>query len=309
MLPMLSAKMVGEPVDERAFEARLRGAVVDVVREQVAHGLDVINDGEVGKAGFILYAEERLAGFERREATGDEVSLARARHYLAGSREFLAFPEYYGAELEAGGDGAGRRARPLVCPGPLTHPGPAQLQRDIENFRAALRVVRVEEAFIPAITPNQIAYRRPNDYYRTDEEYEAAIADALREEYRAIVDAGFLLQVDDPQLLTHYMRSPELSIEEYRGWAEQHVELLNHALRGIPRERVRFHTCYSVAFGPRVHDLELKHVVDIILKIRVGAHSFEAANPRHEHEWKDWRTAKLPEDTILIPGVITHASV
>ena len=308
LLPMLSAKMVGEPIDEPAFEARLRGAVMDIVREQAAHGVDIVNDGEVGKAGFILYAEERLGGFERREATGDAAALARARHYLAGSREFQAFPEYYQAELDAAGGGPSRTPRHLVCTGPITYRGQAQLQRDLENFRAALREVDAAEAFVPAVSPNQIAYRRPNHYYATDAEYEAAIADALHEEYQAIVDAGFVLQVDDPQLVTHWMRCPELSLVDYRRWAEAHVELLNHTLRGLPRDRVRFHTCYSVAFGPRVHDLELRHVIDIILKINAGAHSFEAANPRHEHEWKDWAAADLPDDTILIPGVITQAS-
>src|SRR5579883_132471 len=309
MLPMLSAKMVGDPIDERAFEARLRGAVVDIVRQQVEHGLDVINDGEVGKPGFILYAEERLGGFERREVAGDAGAVARARHYLAGSRELLAFPEYYQPELEAAGAGPGRAPRQLVCTGPVSYRGHAQLQRDIENLRAALREVSAEEAFIPAVSPNQVAYRRPNEYYRTDAEYEAAVAEALREEYLAIVEAGFLLQVDDPQLVTHYMRCPELSIAEYRRWAEQHVELLNHALRGIPRERVRYTTLFRSAFGPRVHDLELRHVVDILVKIHAGAHSFEAANPRHEHEWKDWASVALPDDTILIPGVVTQASV
>jgi 5-methyltetrahydropteroyltriglutamate--homocysteine methyltransferase len=234
--------------------------------------------------------------------------MARARHYLAGSRELLAFPVYYQAEVDAASGAAPGPPRQLVCTGPVTYRGQAQLQRDLDNFKAALRAVQVAEAFVPAVSPNQIAYRRPNEYYGTDAEYEAAIADALHEEYRAIVDAGFVLQVDDPQLVTHYMRCPDLSVADYRRWAEAHVELLNHALRDLPRDRVRFHTCYSIAFGPRVHDLELRHVIDIILKIHAGAHSFEAANPRHEHEWKDWAAADLPDDTILIPGVITQAS-
>jgi 5-methyltetrahydropteroyltriglutamate--homocysteine methyltransferase len=308
MLDLLTAKMRGRPIDEQAFEARLPSAVADIVRQQVDHGLDVIDDGEVSKPSFIVYVEERLSGFEPREVAGSASEVARALHYLAGSREALAFPEYYQPELDRMSAVAGERPRLPVCTGPIAYRGHRQLQRDIGNFKAALNEVQVEEAFIPAVSPNQVAYRRPNQYYRTDEEYEAAIAEALREEYQAIVDAGFLLQVDDPQLVTHYTRNPGLSIAEYRRWAEQHVELLNHALRGIPRERIRFHTCYSISFGPRVHDLELKDAIDIIVKIHAGAHSFEAANPRHEHEWKDWATAKLPEDTILIPGVVTQST-
>lgn len=306
MLEALGAKMKGRPVDEQAFEARLPGAVADIVHQQVEHGLDVINDGEVGKPGFILYIDERLSGFEQREVAESEV--ARASHYLAGSREFLAFPEYYQPETVTRLATEGERPRLPVCTGPISYKGHQQLRRDISNFKAALNQVSVEEAFLPAVSPNQIGYRRPNEYYRTTEEYEVAIAEALREEYKVIVDSGFLLQIDDPQLVTHYIRNPGLSIEDYLRWAEQHVELLNHTLRGLPRERIRFHTCYSVAFGPRVHDMELKHVINLIVKIHAGAHSFEAANPRHEHEWNLWETVKLPEGTLLIPGVITQST-
>jgi 5-methyltetrahydropteroyltriglutamate--homocysteine methyltransferase len=306
MLEVLTAKMRGQPVDEQALDARLPGAVADIVRQQVDHGLDVIDDGEVGKPSFILYADERLSGFDQRDAPESEI--ARARHYLAGSREFLAFPEYYQPETAASRGTEGQRPRQSVCTGPIAYKGHKQLQRDIANFKAALSKVSAVEAFLPAVSPNQIAYRRPNEYYRTTQEYELAIAEALREEYQAIVAAGFLLQIDDPQLVTHYMRNPELSIEDYRRWAEQHVELLNHTLRDIPREKIRFHTCYSVAFGPRIHDMELKDVIDLVAKIRAGAHSFEAANPRHEHEWTLWETVKLPEGTVLIPGVITQST-
>ena len=306
MLEALTAKMRGQLIDEQALDARLPRAVADIVRQQVDHGLDVIDDGEVGKPSFILYADERLSGFEQRDAQESEI--ARARHYLAGSREFLAFPEYYQPETTTSRGTEGQRPRQSFCTGPIGYRGHRQLQRDLTNFKAALSKVSVVEAFLPAVSPNQIAYRRPNEYYRTTEEYELAIAEALREEYKTIVAAGFLLQVDDPQLVTHYMRNPELSIEEYRRWAERHVELLNHALRDIPRAQIRFHTCYSVAFGPRVHDMEFKDVIDLVVKIRAGAHSFEAANPRHEHEWTLWESVNLPEGTILIPGVITQST-
>jgi 5-methyltetrahydropteroyltriglutamate--homocysteine methyltransferase len=280
--------------------------VDDIVRRQVEHGLDVIDDGEVGKPSFILYMDERISGFEQREAPESEAD--KARHYLAGSREFLAFPEYYQPELASHRGMENERPRQSVCTGPIAYKGQKLLDRDLANFKAALNKVSAVEAFLPAVSPNQIAYRRPNEYYRTTEEYELAIAEAIREEYNAIVDAGFLLQIDDPQLVTHYMRNPDLSTEDYRRWAEQHVELLNHTLRGIATEKIRFHTCYSVAFGPRVHDMELKNVIDLIVKIRAGAHSFEAANPRHEHEWKLWESVKLPEGTLLIPGVITQST-
>jgi 5-methyltetrahydropteroyltriglutamate--homocysteine methyltransferase len=306
MLDALTAKMLGRSIDEQALDARLPSAVADIVRRQAEHGLDVIDDGEVGKPSFILYVDERLSGFEQREVP--DSGLARASHYLAGSREFLAFPEYYHPERATRSGMEGQRPREYVCTGPIAYKGHYQLERDIANFKAALSKVSVAEAFLPAVSPNQVSYRRPNEYYRTTEEYENAIAEALRVEYKAIVDAGFLLQIDDPQLVTHYMRNPELSIEDYRRWAARHVELLNHTLRDIPRDKIRFHTCYSVAFGPRVHDMELKNVIDLIVKIHAGAHSFEAANPRHEHEWKVWETVKLPEATMLIPGVITQST-
>ena len=161
---------------------------------------------------------------------------------------------------------------------------------------------------MPAVSPAQLAGWNRNEYYKTEDEFRVAIADALREEYKAIVDAGLVLQIDDPQFATHWVMHPEIDLPQCREWARNSVELLNHALAGIPPERVRYHTCYSINIGPRVHDLELKHLVDIMLGVNAGAYSFEAGNPRHEHEWQVWETAKLPEGKILIPGVVTHAS-
>ena len=163
-----------------------------------------------------------------------------------------------------------------------------------------------EEGFITALSPNNIALYYPNQFYAGEQEYEIALADAMREEYKAIVDAGFIVQVDDPSLATHYDRHPELSIEECRKYIAAKVEIINHALRGIPSDRIRFHTCYSTNVAPRVHDLELRHYVDLMLRINAGAYSFEAANPRHEHEWIVWREVKLPDDKILLPGVVSH---
>jgi 5-methyltetrahydropteroyltriglutamate--homocysteine methyltransferase len=306
MLPALRAKLISQPVDQVAFDARVRRAVADIVREQVEHGLDVVNDGEAGKPSFMTYLDERISGFEQRQVQG---ALPASHAYLAGSREFLAFPEFYMADVDAPVSGSGVTLQESFCAGPIRYTGQAAVARDIANLQAALAATPAVEGFLPAVSPNQIAYRRPNEHYRNDEEYEVAIADALHEEYRAIVDAGLLVQIDDPQLLTQWTRHPELSLADYRRWAEAHIAILNHALRGLPRERVRFHTCFSIGFGPRVHELELRHVVDLLLTIEAGAYSFEAGNARHEHEWRVWEGVQVPEDVVLIPGVITQAAV
>jgi 5-methyltetrahydropteroyltriglutamate--homocysteine methyltransferase len=296
LLEMMGRRGPGH--DGAAYAARVRRAVKDVVRQQVEHGLDVVDDGEMGKPSFITYVTERLSGFERSAEPG---ALP-----WAGSKEVLAFPEFYAPMLRESPNAAAPR---FACTGPIAYVGHAQVQADIANLAAALQGVAVEEAFLPAISPSNVEGRQRNAYYRTDEEYLFAIADAMREEYRAIVDAGFLLQIDDPRLVTHYIASPTSTVADCRRWAEVRVEALNHALRGIPRERVRFHTCYSINMGPRVHDMELRDVVDVILKVRAGAYSFEAANPRHEHEWRVWERVALPEGALLVPGVITQSTV
>ncbi len=267
---------------------------------QVAHGLDVVDDGEMGKPSFVTYINERLSGFAP--------SAEPAGSPWAGSREALAFPEFYEPALRQRATATGRETR-LTCTGPIAYVGQASVRADIDNLKAALAGVSAEEAFLPAISPSNVEGRHANAYYKTDEEYLVAIAEAMREEYQAIVDAGLLVQIDDPRLVTYYIANPRASVEECRRWAHLRVEALNHALRGIPRDRVRFHTCYSINMGPRVHDMELKDVVDIILKVRAGAYSFEAANPRHEHEWRVWENVTLPEGALLIPGVITQSTV
>ena len=196
----------------------------------------------------------------------------------------------------------------MVCTGPVTYKGQAALQNDLDNFKAALNGADPGDAFIPAISIANIEEWQKNEYYKTGEEYLYAIADAMHVEYKAIVDAGFLLQVDDPRFATYYAMS-EVSLEECRKWAEIRAEALNYALKGIPEDRIRFHTCYSINMGPRVHDMELKDLVDIMLKIKAGAYSFETANPRHEHEWRVWENTKLPDGKIIIPGVISHTTM
>ena len=291
-------EMAHRPHDPAAYAARVRRAVADVVREQVEHGLDVIDDGEMSKPSFITYVTERLSGFTRSTEAG---SLP-----WAGSKEVTAFPEFYAPMLRESPNAAAPR---FACTGPITYIGQAQVQADIANLKAALASVTAVEAFIPAISPSNVEGRQKNLYYKTEEEYLFAIAEAMHEEYRAIVDAGLLLQIDDPRLVTYYIASPTSTVAECRRWADVRVDALNHALRGIPRERVRFHTCYSINMGPRVHDMALKDIVDVILKVNAGAYSFEAANPRHDHEWRVWKDVKLPDGALLIPGVITQSTV
>jgi len=291
-------EMAHRPHDPAAYAARVRRAVADVVREQVEHGLDVIDDGEMSKPSFITYVTERLSGFTRSTEPG---SLP-----WAGSKEVTAFPEFYAPMLRESPNAAAPR---FACTGPITYIGQAQVQADIANLKAALASVTAVEAFIPAISPSNVEGRQKNLYYKTEDEYLFAIAEAMHEEYRAIVDSGLLLQIDDPRLVTYYIASPTSTVSECRRWAAARVDALNHALRGIPRERVRFHTCYSINMGPRVHDMALKDIVDVILKVNAGAYSFEAANPRHDHEWRVWKDVKLPEGALLIPGVITQSTV
>jgi 5-methyltetrahydropteroyltriglutamate--homocysteine methyltransferase len=194
----------------------------------------------------------------------------------------------------------------LVCSAPIRYVGQAEVRADIENLKAALAGIDPQDAFITAISPSNLELYYENRYYASDEEYLAALADAMHEEYQAIVDAGFVLQIDDPRMATHYNRTPDASIEDCRKFIALRVEAVNHALRGIPEDRVRFHTCYSVNVAPRVHDFELKHFVDLMLQVRAGAYVIEAANPRHEHEWQVWEEVELPPDKLLIPGVVSH---
>jgi len=295
LLEMLAAKEQGQPVDEHARAARLPKAVKEIVQKQIELGIDIIDDGEYSKPSFVTYVNERLGGFE-------VDSEAPRRGPWVGSREAISFPEFYAAIH------VGSRQNRMICTGPITYKGYAQLQRDIENLKAALNGSKVE-AFMPSISPSNIEEWQRNAYYKTQEEYVVAIAEAMREEYKAIVDAGFLLQIDDPRLVSYYLVKPDASIAECRKWARTRIAVLNHALRGIPPEKIRHHTCYGINMGPRVHDMEVKHLLDLILTINAGAYSFEAANPRHEHEWKIWGNAKLPKDKVLIPGVISHSTV
>ncbi len=295
---MTVARQKGETVDEAAYQAKIKQSVADIVRKQAGLGIDVVSDGEMSKPSFITYINDRLSGFELDTAD-------RNQSPWVGSREVKEFPDFYAPQLA----NVHTRHVHFICSGPVAYRGQQQLKTDLENLKAALKGVQVEEAFMPATSVSSIEDWNRNRYYKNDEDYLTALADAIGEEYRAIVDAGFILQVDDPHLVTYYVCHPDKSMEDCRKWIALRVDAINHALRGIPRDRVRFHTCYGINFGPRVHDIEVKHIIDILGRINAGAFSFEAANPRHEHEWTSWRDAKLPDDVVMIPGMITQSNV
>ena len=293
----------GELTSRSDFDRLVDQAVEAVIAKQAEVGIDIVDDGEVGKVGFITYINERLGGFEplktERKSTWDDTKEARA------------FPEFYEpisravASSKSSPPGFGH----LVCVGPITYTGQASLARDLARLRDATKKLNIAEAFVPSISPATVEYWQKNQYYKTEDEYLTALCDALHEEYQAIVDAGFVVQIDDPQLASQYMWEPDWTIEQSRKWAERRVEALNYALRGIPAEKIRHHTCHSIDMGPRTTDMELGDIMDIVLKINAGAYSFEAANGRHEHEYALWDEMRLPDGKLLIPGVITNASV
>jgi 5-methyltetrahydropteroyltriglutamate--homocysteine methyltransferase len=296
----LRAKQGGQPFDQRAYDRCLAESVAEVVAEQAAAGVDVVSDGEFGKSiSWSQYVLERLSGFERRPVTSSANPFQRG-----ADRE--RFADFY-AELDAR-EGVATTID-SVCVGPIAYTGQAELQRDIDNLKSALGKTQVTEAFLPVAAPASVIPDRKNEYYKSDEDLLHAIGDAMRTEYRMIVDAGFLLQLDDARAAVTFDRMvPPASFADYREWVEMHVAVLNHAIEGIPPDRIRYHVCWGSWPGPHTTDVPLKDIVDLILKVRVGAYVIEGANPRHEHEWKVWQDVKLPAGKVLIPGVISHAT-
>jgi 5-methyltetrahydropteroyltriglutamate--homocysteine methyltransferase len=296
----LRAKQAGRPYDHAAYETCLASNVAEVVREQAEVGIDVVSDGEFGKSiSWSQYVLERLSGFERRpiKPGGNPFTRGVDRERFADFYTELDAREGMATTVEA------------VCVGPIAYTGEAELKRDIANLKAALKDVNVTEAFLPVAAPASVIPDRKNEYYKTEEDLIRAIGAAMRTEYRMIIDAGFVLQLDDARAAVSYDRMvPPASFADYRKWLALQVDVLNEAIAGLPQDRIRYHVCWGSWPGPHTTDVPLKDIVDLILGMKVGAYVLESANPRHEHEWRVWETAKLPPDRLLIPGVISHAT-
>src|SRR5688500_4906343 len=304
LLQVIRLRQNGQPYDEKAYAACLKAAVAAVVRRQAEAGIDVASDGEFGKSiSWSQYALERLSGFERRPARPGE-------HGFSRGADRARFADFY-RELDAAEGppaAVGASAGIAVCVGPISYTGQAEIRRDIENFKAALKPVRAQ-GFLPVAAPTSVIPDRKNEYYKSDEALLFAIADAMRSEYAAIIEAGLFLQLDDARLAVTYDRMvPPASLAQYRNWVAMNVEAINHALQGIPEERVRYHVCWGSWPGPHSTDVPFKDIVDLVLKVNAGTYLIEGANPRHEHDWRVWESVQLPEGKVPAPGMISHAS-
>ena len=295
----LRAKQSGKHYDEAAFAECLKNSVATIVRQQAEAGIDVVSDGEFGKAiSWSQYALERLAGFERRPFSG-------GNPFTRGA-DRARFADFY-REMDAKDDGATTADSVVVAP--LRYTGQKAVQRDIDDFKAALKDITVVEGFLPVAAPSSVVPDKKNEYYKNDDELLFGVAEAMRTEYKIIVDAGFLVQLDDARAAVTYDRMvPPASFKEYRKWLERQVEAINHSLKGIPEDRVRYHVCWGSWPGPHTSDVPLADIVKLVLKVRAGAYVIEGANPRHEHEWRIWEDVKLPKGKVLVPGVISHAT-
>ena len=279
------------------FDAQVRSAVADVVREQAANGIDIPSDGEMSKLGFSNYVDERMSGFEARPNEKFRAMVGRDRR---------AFAEFYKQHDSAA---IGRTFTSMVCTAPIEFKGGAVVRRDLDNFKAALAKVGVREAFVPSIAPGTVELQRRNEYYKSQQEFLFAIADALAPEYKAIVDAGFILQIDDPRMVTEFdSMDPEPTIAAYQAFANLRIDAINHAIAGLPADRIRYHVCWGSWHGPHSTDIPLKNLINVILRLKVGGFSLEAANPQHAHEWEVFESVKLPAGMVLIPGVIAHST-
>lgn len=297
---LVGARSHGDAYDSEVLAERVKEAVADGVRRQIETGIDIVNDGELSKTSFSDYVHERLTGLE-----------PTAEPYVSpiSGRDIREFPEYF-ARSGTLGPGRAPAVRRVVfqATGPLKYTGHSVVQADIGNLKAALEGKGVEEAYLPAVAPGSIEHWLKNAYYSNEEEFLVAIADAMHEEYKTIVDAGFILQIDDPDLADGWQVHPDLNLEEYCKVARLRTDVLNHALEGIPSDRVRLHMCWGSYHGPHKHDLPLSEFVDIVLSVKADAYSIESSNPQHEHEWRLWQDTRLPDGKILIPGVVGHFS-
>jgi 5-methyltetrahydropteroyltriglutamate--homocysteine methyltransferase len=310
---MIASRETGQHYDEAALTGRVTRAVRDVVRAQADVGIDIVNDGELSKSSWAAYFRTRLSNVEARPGQ-------RSTPGYIFEREELRFPDWFAAARAGGGPmfsyvqraGAAAQGRPVAgiqgafCTGPLKYIGQAEVKADIDNLKAAGARVDVQELCMTALAPTIMSYFLKNEHYSSEHEFLFALADAMNEEYRAIVDSGIVLQLDEPAILTNWHWMTGSSLDDYRVWLAIQVEALNVALRGIPADRVRMHSCWGSIHHPHTDDIPLADVVDLILQVNVGAYSLEASNPRHDHEWQVWKYIKLPEGKILIPGVIGH---
>jgi 5-methyltetrahydropteroyltriglutamate--homocysteine methyltransferase len=308
LVAFLVAKQSNLPVDKVAFEECLKKSVERVVAQQVDAGIDIVTDGEFGKTiSWSRYILERLSGFEERVDAS-----AGFRPAIAGKdrKDFAEFYDEYESALGFAGLGkqAGRLGTWTIV-GPIRYSGQASLKRDIDHLKSAASNAGAREAFLPVVAPASVAPNRRDEFYKSENEALFAIAEALNTEYRAIVDAGLIVQVDDAFLASSYdLMVPPQSLRDYRRWAEIRIEAVNRALTGIPEDRSRYHLCWGSWNGPHTNDVPLKDIVDLVLKINVGGYSLEMANPRHEHEWRVWETVKLPEGKTLLPGLVSHST-
>ena len=290
----LSAAASKDDAVRQRYEAGLKQLVAEVVNGQANAGLDIVNDGEFGKSSWSNYILSRLSGFEPRPG-----QLAPATWL---GRDRFRFAEFMASEFPRGAKGAPADA----CVGPIRYKDATSIRRDADNLMAALASVNVEEGFLTTVAPASVGYDSFNEYYSSEREYVFAIANALRQEYLAVYKSGLVLQVDDAVLANMYDELVQKSPAEYRRWSELRVEALNHALAGIPADRVRYHVCFGSWHVPHVADAPLEAIVDLILQVNAGAYLIEAANVRHEHEWRVWEKVRLPSGKILMPGVVTH---
>jgi 5-methyltetrahydropteroyltriglutamate--homocysteine methyltransferase len=295
-----------QPYDQPAYEACLRQSIEEVVQQQADAGIDIVSDGEYSKdRNWAFYVHDRLTGVTTRPLTAEEAKDPMAS--VGGGQDRVAFPEFYAEYDRVSGLGKRLGAR-FVVDAPLTY-SDVQVKRDIANLQAAAAKAKVADAFLPVVAPASALPNAKNEHYADEKSLLWALADCLHQEYKTIVDAGLYVQIDDAFLpYMHEKMVPPMTHAQYRAWAQMRVDALNHALKGIPQERSRYHICWGSWNGPHAFDVPMKDIVDLMLQVNVGGYQFEAANPRHEHEWVVWRSVKLPPGKVLIPGVISHAT-
>jgi 5-methyltetrahydropteroyltriglutamate--homocysteine methyltransferase len=305
LIPFLRKIDKGEPYDEDAYQACLRDSVRAVVQSQRDAGIDVVSDGEFGKSAWNYYVYSRLGGIELRPAPPGEANFASVND---APTDWTRFPEFYtqyfAKEQEFEGPGGD-----FACVGPVTYTGGPVIQRDIANLKAAMEAAGVEEGFLPVVAPASCFPTLIDEHYGSQEAALMGVAEALREEYEAIVEAGLYVQIDDAYIPFMYdVLVPPGTMDDYRAWARPRLDALNHALEGIPQDRVRYHVCWGSWNGPHTNDVALRDIVDLMLEVNAGTYLFEAANPRHEHEWRIWENVDLPAGKVIAPGVISHAT-